>query len=301
MANNISLQQHLQTAIRAYYWTSFDPEKRGASTLAGCEKMLNSDLQSVPENYQEKYIDKFTSKMLAWLHSESNCASSMIAGPARFPVQKMRKRRGWADNHYNEFMTWRKRVISKIQRSENKRNGPTELEKAVNDLAACKKNHETMKAANAIIRKAKGSDTCIPDLIALGIKEIDAHQLLHPKFDYYGKGYQTFYLTNNNANIKRLEERVKMLQSKEQMKEKIEAGAATPEITINGAIIRQDFADDRLKIIFDGKPAQNVINALKSSGFRWSPFLKCWCRKLTNDAGHAAKRICKTELQPVAA
>ncbi len=90
-----------------------------------------------------------------------------------------------------------------------------------------------------------------------------------------------------------------MLQAKEVMKVKIEEGADIPEITINGAIIRKDFTDDRLKIIFDGKPAQNVITSLKQSGFRWSPFLKCWCRKLTPNAWWVAKKLCEQELKPV--
>lgn len=292
----LPLQQYYQLAYQAYSGISFSPEKRADSTITEYSKMLAEDLPQVPDNYKEKYQQKFISHFTDWLHSKSRCMSSMITGPANFPSARMQKYNQWEDNKYNDFMAWRKRILAALARSERKRTAPSEFQKATNDLSACKKNHEIMKQANAIIRKSKGADTCIPALIELGINEMDAHELLHPKFAYYGQGYASFSLTNNNANIKRLEQRVKELTVKEEMKAKIEQGGEVPEMTINGAIIRKDFADDRLKIIFDGKPAQNVIDSLKSSGFRWSPYLKCWCRKLTSNAVYVAKMICTKEL-----
>lgn len=42
--------------------------------------------------------------------------------------------------------------------------------------------------------------------------------------------------------------------------------------------------DDRVKIFHEEKPSKEVIQELKSNGFRWSPNWKCWCRKHTQNA-----------------
>ena len=293
-----SLQHLTELARRAYSGTSFVPETRATNIIAEFETMLNKDLESVPEYYQEKYAAKFEAEFKNWLHAKTRCISSMITGPARFPVERARKYSNWADGHYNDFMYWRGRILKALARSERKKTALTEFEKATNDLRMCRINHELMKNANAIIRKYKGTEACKPFLVDLGLDDKAINEILNPRESYYSKGYQTFYLTNNLANIKRLEERVKMLTKKEEMKATIETGAKSiPEITINGARIQQDYTDDRLKIFFDGKPAQNVINELKKSGFKWSPHMQCWCRKNTTNAVYAAKYICTNELK----
>lgn len=296
------LNRHYQAAYRAFYNLSFSPDKRATSTIKEFSDMLTADLPNVPENYKAKYQSKFEGYFTGWLHSKSRCASSMITGPARFPVARMQKYNQWEDNKYNEFMAWRKRILAALARSERKRTQGSELERATANLNACKKNHEIMKSANAIIRKHKGQDTAIPHLQELGISVSDANLLLHPRETYYGPGYRTFELSNNNANIKRLEQRVKELTAKEAIKQSIEDGSKViADVVINGAIIRRDFLDDRLKVIFDGKPADNVRKALKDHGFNWSRFLNAWCRKLTTNAYYAAEKILKTELQPIGA
>ncbi len=294
------LSKHWELAYRAFSGISFSPERRADTTVKEFSDMLIDDLTTVPDNYKEKYQSKFEGFFTSWLHSKSRCMSSMITGPANFPVARMKKYNQWEDNKYNEFMTWRKRILAALARSERKRTQGSELNQAIANLESRKKCHETMKAANVIIRKHKGQDTALTELQQLGISPADANQLLHPRETYYSPGYRQFELTNNNANIKRLEQRVKELQQKETIKQSIEDGSKViPDVVINGAIIRRDFTDDRLKVIFDGKPGQNVITALKSRGFRWSPFLKAWCRKLTTDAYWAAENILKTELKPV--
>lgn len=291
------LQKHYELARRAFYFISFSPEKRATSTIAEFSEMLTEDLATVPDNYKEKYQSKFEGYFTAWLHSKSRCASSMITGPANFPVARMQKYNRWEDNKYNEFMSWRKRILAALARSERKRTQGSELDKATADLARCVKNHEFMKAANLAARKKNAPEL----LAAMGIDAEAIQLLLNPKYSFESKGFQGYQLSNNLANIKRLEIRVKQLQGKEAAKQAIEAGVKEiPETNVNGAIIRKDYTDDRLKIVFDGKPADNVRAALKRSGFRWSPFLQVWCRKLTMEAYRAAEYICKTELQPAA-
>lgn len=48
---------------------------------------------------------------------------------------------------------------------------------------------------------------------------------------------------------------------------------------------------NRLQIIFDGKPDDELRATLKHSGFRWAPSVKAWQRQLTNNAIWAARQI----------
>lgn len=48
---------------------------------------------------------------------------------------------------------------------------------------------------------------------------------------------------------------------------------------------------NRLQIIFDGKPGEDMRDALKSNGFRWAPSQGAWQRQLTANALYAAKHI----------
>lgn len=293
------LNHHYDLAYRAYCGTSFSPERGAQSNVKEISDMLEADLLQVPENYKVKYQSKFEGFYTSWLHSKTRCMSTMITGPANFPAERMKKYNQWEDNKYNDFMAWRKRILAALARSERKRTQGSELEQAVNNLAEAKRIHAGIKAASTILRKTKTKDAAI-----LVLKEAN---LWDDKIVITGDVYIERYgltlwgLTNALSKVKRLEQRVKELQAKEDVKEQIQQGTKEiPEITINGAIIRQDFTDNRLKIIFEDKPAPHVIAALNKSGFNWSRFMGCWCRKLTNNAVYAAKMICTQELQPTA-
>lgn len=48
---------------------------------------------------------------------------------------------------------------------------------------------------------------------------------------------------------------------------------------------------DRLQLIFDGKPDDEVRTILKSNGYRWSPKNGTWQRKLTDNARVSVERV----------
>jgi hypothetical protein len=222
----------------------------------------------------------------------------MITGPARFPVERMKKYNQWEDNKYNEFMTWRKRILAALARSERKRTQGSELAQATANLAEAKRIHAGIKAAAAILRKSKNKEEGINNLKSANLW--DAKIVITTDSYIQNYGLTTWGLTNALSKVKRLESRVKELTAKEDIKKSVEDGSKEiPDVVINGAIIRRDFSDDRLKVIFDGKPAENVRKALKDHGFNWSRFLNAWCSKLTPNAYHAAEKILKTELQPI--
>lgn len=53
----------------------------------------------------------------------------------------------------------------------------------------------------------------------------------------------------------------------------------------------EDFTDGRIRFRFDGKPRQEVIDIMKSRGFRWSPSNKAWQRQNTPNGVWSAKKV----------
>ena len=75
-----------ELCYRAHCGTSFSPEKRAESSLA------YYDAQVLKLNEKDIPVDKFKSLFISWQHAKSRVMSPMITGPARFPVDRNRKR-----------------------------------------------------------------------------------------------------------------------------------------------------------------------------------------------------------------
>ncbi len=102
--------------------------------------------------------------------------------------------------------------------------------------------------------------------------------------DYMGCiGFAAYQLSNNNANIRRMKERVKELQAKED--------TPSSEIEFNGGAIIDNADDDRVQIDFDEKPDDDMRSKLKESEWRWARSTGVWQRKRTSAALVSAKQI----------
>ena len=104
-----------------------------------------------------------------------------------------------------------------------------------------------------------------------------------------GPGFASYRLTNNNANIKRIALRITALKQV--------ADAPLVDKTINGVRIFGNVEANRVQLFFEGKPAPEVIAALKSHGFRWCRSETAWQRHISNNAYYWAENIAK-ELNP---
>ena len=100
-------------------------------------------------------------------------------------------------------------------------------------------------------------------------------------------GFASYALTNSNARIKSLEEKVLT------MRKRIERRDDFEPIAFPGGSI--DIKDDHVVIKHDEKPPREVIDALKARGFHWSPKGHYWCRKHTANALRDAKAICRVK------
>jgi hypothetical protein len=284
----------------AYTNTSHSPQQKGSMYQREyIEHMTNLYYELLPfartdaqkavlleeiERYKQGYKDK----LYAYLAAHSRVASSFITGSAKFPVRSNQKKSESADKRYAEFSDWSQKAqtsIKKKLRDMSVRDAGGESALMERKLEQAKQMHERMKAANKIIGDRKLTDEQrTTQLQEMGLSLSDISSLLKP--DYAGrKGYAGFELTNNLANIKRMEQRVKELKQ-------AEAATGSDAVgTYNGVRIINNNDLQRVQIVFDDKPTDEGIKKLKSKGFRWSPSNNAWQRKNTAQGLRDAKAV----------
>ena len=213
------------------------------------------------------------------------CPSVMISGAGNFPVKKKeRQLAAWERNH--EFYQYVQGILAKIEnilygREIIKSDDERAIEKLEEKLEDMKKLHEDMKAANKALRlkdKEAGND----QLREMGYSEESIEELRKP--DYLGRvGYPNFQLSNNNANIHRVEERLKRLKAVK------ERGSSEQEYKTFKVVENTEAM--RYQIIFDGKPDAEIKTLLKSNGFKWAPSQGAWQRQITSNGKWALKKV----------
>ena len=244
----------------AFDGVSFDPEKRLQRFVQDFERMH----YEIVDNCQEYGIDpeRFTEKhyrlAFDYLCRESRCISWAITGPARFPVAKAQKRSEVALNHLNKYVwfcdNYEKTLKRMVKKSESQDDRKEKWLKTVEQL---KQKQEMMKECNKLIRQGK---------------QEEAEKLAGFKFepDFLGRiGFPDYKLSNNLANIKRLEEQIKAIDTTRDICEGFD---------FEGGKVEFDENELRWNIIFDEKPDEATRAKLKSHGFKWSPRRTAWTR-----------------------
>ena len=138
-----------------------------------------------------------------------------------------------------------------------------------------------MKAVNKTLRikdVEKGNEA----LRNMGYSDSQIKEMREP--DFCGRiGFPDYALQNNNANIHRVEERIKSLKA---AKEK-----GTQETVCRFFRIVRNTEEMRLQLIFEEKPEPEVREVLKSNGFRWAPSQGAWQRHLNRNSEYSLKRV----------
>jgi len=218
------LSGFLQRAIWAHNWTSFMPDKRGAQIIESYSEQLKQDIEKLKSNdidieKVEQYATRYKNLFSSWISAKSRCASSVITGGSGFNVRKAEKANRGEHRHFELWQEWRERAIKAILRKEKpNKTYQSELERYRAELGAMQLNHDKMKQGNKKIKDALKNGDDISEYLKneFGIKQ---HMLEWTiKFG--------FGLTNNNANMKRVEQRIKELEAKEKAKE-VTGGEAT--------------------------------------------------------------------------
>lgn len=165
---------------------------------------------------------------------------------------------------------------------------PEALQKLRSKLKSMEENHAAMKAANKIVHekpKNQCTDEKIARLMALGFNSRNAEELF--KADFCGRiGFPAYAFTNNSGNMRRVRQRIEQLEAVAEHEDVEQA---------EGAITYRE-ADNRVQLIFPGKPAEDVRKLLKSHGFRWAPSNGAWQRHL-NPSGQYMGRFIIEQLK----
>ena len=161
---------------------------------------------------------------------------------------------------------------------------PDAIAKLRAELDAATVSQERMKAANKAIRAnaKKGPDAQVSALVALGFSEAAAREAITPDF-CNRVGFPAYALSNNSANMRRIEQRIAALEATRKRSTVEKEGA--------GFTYREDTEENRVMFQFPGKPAADVRDLLKRHAFVWSPSRDAWVRKLTPAAIYAGKEV----------
>lgn len=279
--NMMSMRDYAEGSTTAGYRSAVDKAYDLADKVA----------EKKPEEAERVYrlAERYSKKMAEYYNKESSigmmCPSIMISGGSNFPVRKKEKQvAAWERNH--QFYSDVQGILGKIEnilygREIIKSDDERAIEKLEEKLEDMKNQQEKMKAANKAIRlkdKEAGNDL----LREMGYSEEAIQKLREP--DFCGRiVYPNYELTNNNANIHRVEGRLNRLKA---VKEK---GSSEQEYKTFKVVENTEAM--RYQIIFEGKPEADTRTLLKSNGFKWAPSQGAWQRQITSNGKWALDRV----------
>lgn len=252
--------------------------------------LADSIAKSKPDCSERVYnmADRYARKMAEYFNKDFRigcmCPSVMISGAGNFPVRKKEKQiQAWENNHkfFNEVQEILEKMKSILYGNDMILSGDENaIEKLEKKLENLKSNQEKMKSANKMLRlkDTEKGDNLLKDM---GYTEEQIKDLRTP--DCGRVGYPDYLLRNNNANIRRLEGRLKNLKATK------EKGTSETENQFFRIVENTELM--RLQLFFEDKPDQKVRNILKSNGFKWAPSSSAWQRQLTGNAKYALERV----------
>lgn len=292
-----------QTAVAAHARTSWTPEKRGDEDrreyvrhINGLAERLTRFVESDDDRTRlaaelERHRQGYLRRLRAQLDARARTASAAVVGPARFPTQRNRKAQAVEQRKLEALVTYQKgafrRLANKIWPKHISSDRDDAVEALEAKIADAEKLHETMKKANAVVRRKSASRAAkLAGLEALGIKGRAGEALLEA--DYAGRaGFAGYQLTNNKANIRRMRERLAELQREKATPSTRRRFVDVPGL---GQVDVEDSAEaNRIRLYFDGKPAADARHKLKKNGFRWAPSVGAWQRH-RNDSTRSTLR-----------
>ena len=220
---------------------------------------------------------------------EARVPSILIAGGSNFPVRKKEKQNAARDRNMQEWQDVQG-ILDKIRSTGMggiSADDPQAVAKLEAKLAKLEAAQETMKGVNAYYRKHGTLEGCTL-LKPEQIKELQEGMAQSWHLEK-NKPFQSFELSNNNAEIRRIRGRIEQLKQHE---DKSFVGWE-----FDGGRVEANKTDNRLQIFFDEKPDDAARAELKANGFKWAPSVGAWQRQLNNNAYYAAGYV--SCIQPV--
>jgi prefoldin subunit 5 len=324
-----------QKAVQAFSNLSFRPESHAlncqfdyATLLTQQKSLVLSRIESAQQNGAilvedwevnfSMWFDSFHARLRAaymgYLSSLSGCASAMITGPVNFPVERMRKRNGIANDKYRQIKEYSQKAPERFLRrimpfgdgTIIQSNAPNATELLNSKIARMEKTHAEMIGANKIVRKtykggsAEGVSPEAQQKCALALAEFlsipldKALNILQPS-PYYSHGkvvpFYSYQLANHNAEIARLKQRLAEVN-------KLQNDSLFIEQTLTNGIEIKLSEDGKIEIHFGYKPDEQTRRMLCDNSFKFSRYRNnAWVRKFTPNAQAVFSRIVKPALE----
>ena len=288
-------------ARRAKEMNSFSDYKPGSATaeyrhyVDNAFEIAQAQKKRVDPMYHEKIdslLDTYARKLAANMnHSfaiDARVPSILIAGGSNFPVRQKEKQNAARDSNMQEWQ-YIQGLLDKIRSTGMggiRQDDPQAIPKLQKKLDELVKAQETMKAVNAYYRKHGTLDGC-PHLSPDNIENLKAD--MASSWHYEKKPFQSWELSNNNAEIHRVRQRIESLT---RAKETVYVGWE-----FDGGHVEANREQSRLQVFFEDKPDAGARQQLKEHGFRWAPSVGAWQRLLNGNAYYAADRI--PSIQPL--
>ena len=282
-------------ARRAKEMNSFSDYQPGSATaeyrhyVDKAFALAQEQKKRVDPMYHEKIdslLDTYARKLAANMNHgyeiDARVPSILIAGGSNFPVRKKEKQNAARDSNMQEWQ-YIQGLLDKIRSTGMggiRQDDPQAIPKLQKKLDGLEKAQETMKAVNAYYRKHGTLDGC-PHLSPENLENLKAD--MASGWHYEKKPFQSWELSNNNAEIRRVRQRIESL-------------TRANEVTyvgweFDGGHVEANRDQGRLQVFFDGKPEADARQQLKEHGFRWAPSVGAWQRLLNDNAYYASDRI----------
>ena len=214
------------TAKRAKDMNSYSDYAPGSAT-AGYRAMVNEayalaekQKAQVDPMYHDKIdalVDRYARRLAENLNErnaiDARVPSILITGGGNFPVAKKAKQNAARDRNYGEYAEIEK-LLDKIRstgRGGISADDDLAVEKLTKKLEGMESQQAMMKAVNAYYRKHKTLEGC-PELTAEQVEKVKASMSQDWRKDPVP--FPSYLLTNNNANIRRVRQRIEELSHK---------------------------------------------------------------------------------------
>jgi hypothetical protein len=300
---------HAREIVHAWNAVSHFPEARAALAIQELGEAINRMAERVcswtetsssfdAEEEIARFSDGYLTKWRAYIGSQSRCISSFITGGSNFPARRAEKASRSSDKRWAELKDFVSRAEKAMRRkaypygdgSEIRSNDPEAVELLESEIASLKAKQEQMKAVNAAHRayvKDPESKQAKSLIAALG----KGYQILvrtyEAPYSWEPHPFPPYALSNNLANIKRLEKRLAELKRTKD----VGSGSKTHNTTAGAVEVIENTDEMRIQMVFPGKPSLDVRATLKSNGFRWAPSQGAWQRHLNNNGRWAVERV----------
>lgn len=275
-----------EEVCRSFRGTSFDPEKRARHEIASWVTWINgrfAEFMELCENDEQRaYLDEqfpiFKERSFMHIYkitaARGQCVSSMIAGPANFPVRRAEKAHAREGRCYKEFEEWDKKARTAILKGIEARKSPEQ---------AAQESIDKVKRIimNSHLDSSYGRTRCYGKLQTWAGH--NPPEVVKEALDFL-KGWQDTQLGGKGFTARH------KVWGLVEVCRKEAPGICSREKIGEIEIVRN--ADlDRVQIFFPGKPDAGTLEKLRRGGWRWSPKNKAWQRKNTSNAYTSAKDI----------